>query len=327
MRYQSTRDVSRSVSGAEAIVRGLANDGGLYVPDAIPRLTAAELLKLIQLGYSDLAFCITKLFLPEFSETEIYDLTKSAYGSQFESGDPAPMVTFGDFSFLELWHGPTCAFKDIALQYLPRLLTASLEWVGETKRVTILVATSGDTGKAALEGFRDVEGTSVTVFYPRDGVSDVQKLQMTTQEGSNVRVCAVDGNFDDVQTGVKNLFSDVILRDELDRKGILLSSANSINWGRLLPQIVYYFHAYASLVRYGKIKPDDKVNFCVPTGNFGNILAGYLAREMGLPVNRLICASNDNNVLADFFETGVYNRERELKLTTSPSMDILISSN
>lgn len=328
MKYYSTRDNTRYVSGAEAIARGQAPDGGLYVPESFPAISKEELEKLIPLSYADLAFCITKLYLPEFTDEEIYEFTKLSYGANFSSPEVAPLHALNDdMSVLELWHGPTCAFKDMALQYLPHLLTGSLKKIGETKEVCILVATSGDTGKAALEGFADVQGTSILVFYPRDGVSDIQKLQMTTQTGENVGAAAINGNFDDAQTAVKAIFGDALLRDELERAGKFLSSANSINWGRLLPQIVYYVYAYTSLVRIGKITLGDKINFCVPTGNFGNILAGYIAKEMGIPVNKLICASNANKVLTDFFAKGVYDKRRELILTASPSMDILISSN
>ncbi|MDR2360485.1 MAG: threonine synthase [Oscillospiraceae bacterium] len=328
MRYFSTRDNTRHVSGAEAIVRGQAPDGGLYVPESFPAISGEELAKLVPLSYADLAFCVTKLYLPEFADEEIYEFTKQSYGDNFSSPEIAPLRSLNeDTSVLELWHGPTCAFKDMALQYLPRLLAGSLKKTGETKEVCILAATSGDTGKAALEGFADVDGTRILVFYPRDGVSDIQKLQMISQTGGNVRVCSVNGNFDDTQTAVKAIFGDALLRDELERSGKFLSSANSINWGRLLPQIVYYLYAYTSLTRRGKIALGDKVNFCVPTGNFGNILAGYIAKEMGVPIGKLICASNSNKVLTDFLAKGVYDKRRELVLTASPSMDILISSN
>ncbi|MDR3149918.1 MAG: threonine synthase, partial [Oscillospiraceae bacterium] len=316
MKYYSTRDNTRYVSGAEAIARGQAPDGGLYVPESFPAISKEELEKLIPLSYADLAFCITKLYLPEFTDEEIYEFTKLSYGANFSSPEVAPLHALNDdTSVLELWHGPTCAFKDMALQYLPHLLTGSLKKIGETKEVCILVATSGDTGKAALEGFADVQGTSILVFYPRDGVSDIQKLQMTTQTGENVGTAAINGNFDDAQMAVKAIFGDALLRDELERSGKFLSSANSINWGRLLPQIVYYVYAYTSLVRSGKITLGDKINFCVPTGNFGNIFAGYIAKEMGIPVNKLICASNANKVLTDFFAKGVYDKRRELILT------------
>ncbi|MDR0935200.1 MAG: threonine synthase [Oscillospiraceae bacterium] len=329
MNYNSTRDNGRKVLGAEAIARGIAPDGGLYVPETLPKITLGEIEKLAGHSYPDLAFVITKLFLPEFTDEEVYRYTKTAYGANFDDARIAPLVPLGgDKLFaLELWHGPTAAFKDMALQYMPKLLTASLDKCGETREVCILVATSGDTGKAALEGYRDVDGTRIIVFYPRDGVSDVQKLQMVTQEGSNVTVCAIEGNFDDAQNGVKEIFADNILRDELDQKGVILSSANSINWGRLLPQIVYYFYAYLQLVEANAVEFGGEADFVVPTGNFGNILAGYIAREMGLPIRKLVCASNANKVLADFFATGTYDRRRELVLTTSPSMDILISSN
>jgi len=328
MKYVSTRDNTRFVSGAEAIARGQASDGGLYVPESIPQISLDDFEKLRKLSYAELAFMITKLYLPEFTDAEIYEYTKASYGENFDTPDVAPVrVLSNEISVLELWHGPTCAFKDMALQYLPRLMTASLKNIGETNQVCILVATSGDTGKAALEGFRDVAGTRITVFYPRDGVSDIQKLQMRTQDGNNVDVCSVNGNFDDAQSGVKKIFSDATLKDDLEKKGFKLSSANSINWGRLMPQIVYYIYAYSQLVNGGTITFGDKINFCVPTGNFGNILAGYIAKVMGLPINKLICASNENKVLTDFISTGTYDRKRELVLTASPSMDILISSN
>ncbi|MDR0858506.1 MAG: threonine synthase [Oscillospiraceae bacterium] len=329
MNYNSTRDNSRKVSGAEAIARGIAPDGGLYVPETLPKLSLGEIEKLAGHSYPDLAFVITKLFLPEFTDEEVYEYTKSAYGANFDDKRVAPLVCVdGDKLYsLELWHGPTSAFKDMALQYMPKLLTASLEKSGETRTVCILVATSGDTGKAALEGYRDVDGTRIIVFYPKNGVSDVQALQMVTQEGANVSVCAIEGNFDDAQNGVKELFADNFLRDELERKGVILSSANSINWGRLLPQIVYYFYAYLQLFDAESAGFGSEIDFAVPTGNFGNILAGYIAREMGLPIRKLICASNANKVLADFFATGTYDKRRELVLTNSPSMDILISSN
>ncbi|MDR3208999.1 MAG: threonine synthase [Oscillospiraceae bacterium] len=333
MRYYSTRAGSahggEPVSGAAAILRGLAADGGLLVPDGFPTLAPAEIERLAGLAYPERAAYIMELFLPDFSAEELLEFARAAYGAdKFDGGDAAPVVKHdGDTFFLELWHGPTSAFKDMALQMLPRLLSASLGKTGETRDACILVATSGDTGKAALEGFRDVPRVRIMVFYPRDGVSDVQKLQMTTQEGGNVAVLSVNGNFDDAQTGVKDIFSDEDFRAGLNDTGWFLSSANSINWGRLLPQIVYYVSAYCDLTERGEIQPGEAIDFCVPTGNFGNILAGYYARKMGLPIRRLICASNRNDVLTDFIATGVYDRNREFFTTASPSMDILVSSN
>jgi threonine synthase len=328
MRYQSTRDKSIHLTAAEAIARGLSRDGGLFVPEEIPNLTVDEIRLLCGMKYQDRAVYIMKKFLDDFTEDELRDFSSKGYGANYDTESIAPTKKLSDNTyFLELWHGPTCAFKDMALQMLPHLLTASLVKNGEEKRVCILVATSGDTGKAALEGFSDVDRTKIMVFYPRDGVSDIQKLQMASQEGENVCVCSVVGNFDDAQTGVKAIFSDERLRARLADKGWFLSSANSINWGRLLPQVVYYVSAYCDVVNDGGIKMGDKINFCVPTGNFGNILAGYYAKRMGVPVNRLVCASNSNDVLTEFIHTGRYNRNREFFTTISPSMDILVSSN
>lgn len=328
MKYFSTRDKTNKVSAAQAIVSGLSRDGGLFLPERIPSLSLDEISKLCEQSYQEKAVSIMSLFLDEFSKEELIGFAQQAYGKNYDCGEIAPTRFLDEnTAMLELWHGPTSAFKDMALQMLPRLLTASLKKTGEQRRVCILVATSGDTGKAALEGFADVEGTSIVVFYPRDGVSEVQKLQMTTQQGENVLVSSVVGNFDDAQTGVKQIFGDREMAERLDEKGWFLSSANSINWGRLLPQIVYYFSAYCDYVQAGHIKLGDQLDFCVPTGNFGDILAGWYAKEMGLPVRRLICASNSNKVLTDFFETGVYDRNRQFFTTISPSMDILISSN
>ena len=328
MRYLSTRNSSIRLRAADAIAQGLARDGGLYVPEILPTLSMKSIEAMESMSYQQRAVFIMSQFLDDFSSAEVSGFASSAYSTNFDTPAIAPLHRLDNNTwFLELWHGPTCAFKDMALQMLPHLLTSSLVKTGEKKQVCILVATSGDTGKAALEGFRDVAGTRILVFYPANGVSEIQELQMTTQSGSNVGVCAVNGNFDDAQTGVKNIFSDESLRNELAQKGWFLSSANSINWGRLLPQIVYYISAYADLLRNGTIKPGDPINVCVPTGNFGNILAGYYARKMGLPIARLICASNRNNVLTDFINTGVYNKNREFHTTISPSMDILISSN
>ena len=327
MYYLSTRDKSLRLTAAQAITQGLAPDGGLLTPESFPALSASELELLRGMDYPQRAAWVMKLFLEDFSAEELERYTRRAYG-KFDCPEAAPVRRVdGNTHCLELWHGPTCAFKDMALQMLPQLLSASLVKNGEEKRVCILVATSGDTGKAALEGFKDVDRTRILVFYPRDGVSDIQKLQMATQEGANVGVCAVEGNFDDAQTGVKRIFSDPALREELAKRGWFLSSANSINWGRVLPQVVYYLSAYCDLLNAGAVKPGEKVNFCVPTGNFGDILAGYYAKKLGLPVGKLICASNANNVLTDFLRTGTYDRNRPFFTTTSPSMDILISSN
>lgn len=329
MYYVSTRDVSRRLTASQAIVEGLGRDGGLYLPEQIPQITTEEIKALAALSYPERAAKIMKRYLDEFTEEELLGFAKNAYGpAKFDTPAAAPVVKLTENTYIqELWHGPTCAFKDMALQMLPYLLAASLKKTGEEKTVCILVATSGDTGKAALEGFRDVDRTKILVFYPDGGVSDMQKLQMVTQEGKNVGVCAVRGNFDDAQTGVKRIFSDEALREELAGRGYFLSSANSINWGRILPQVVYYISAYCDLVRDGKLSMGDKVNFCVPTGNFGDILAAYYAKRMGLPVGKLICASNCNDVLTDFLRTGVYDKNRPFHTTMSPSMDILVSSN
>ena len=329
MYYVSTRDVSRRLTASQAIVDGLSRDGGLYLPEQIPQITTEEIKALAALSYPERAAKIMKRYLDEFTEEELLGFAKNAYGpAKFDTPAAAPVVKLTENTYIqELWHGPTCAFKDMALQMLPYLLAASLKKTGEEKTVCILVATSGDTGKAALEGFRDVDRTKILVFYPDGGVSDMQKLQMVTQEGKNVGVCAVRGNFDDAQTGVKRIFSDEALREELAGRGYFLSSANSINWGRLLPQIVYYVSAYCDLLNAGAIEAGDAVNFCVPTGNFGNILSGFYAKKMGVPIGRLICASNENNVLTDFIKTGTYDRNRPFYQTASPSMDILISSN
>ena len=328
MKYYSTRDKSSVVSAAQAIAQGLASDGGLFVPESIPHIDRTELMSLSYVDYRERAVYIMSKYLEEFSDDELRGYVAEAYAENYDNSKIAPTEFLDDVTgFLELYHGPTCAFKDMALQILPRLLTASLTKLGEERKVCILVATSGDTGKAALEGFADVPGTSIVVFYPRDGVSDVQKLQMTTQRGENVYVCSVEGNFDDTQTGVKKIFGDKDFAANLNKHGVFLSSANSINWGRLLPQIVYYFSAYCDCVNAGKIKMGEELDFCVPTGNFGDILAGWYAKKMGLPVRKLICASNCNNVLTDFISTGVYDKNRDFHTTISPSMDILVSSN
>ena len=329
MYYESTRGGLKSVLSAEAIKQGIAPDGGLLVPETKVKFTLEQISELVGMNYQQRAVYILKNYLDDYTDEELTDCVYSAYSPQkFSSPDVAPLQKLNDnVSVLELWHGPTCAFKDMALQILPHFLVKALKKTGETSEIVILVATSGDTGKAALEGFKDVEGTRVIVFFPNNGVSEVQKLQMITQEGNNVASIAIEGNFDDAQSGVKNIFGDTELNTRVEDKGYKFSSANSINWGRLVPQIVYYFSAYADFVKKGEINLGDKVNFVVPTGNFGNILAAYYAMEMGLPVNKLICASNDNNVLTDFANTGTYNRKREFFKTISPSMDILISSN
>ncbi len=329
MKYQSTRNKSISVDAAKAINTGISEEGGLFVPASIPKVCLSEIASMCDLKYRERASKILGMFLTDYTEDELDYCTKNAYSdAKFGSDNTAPLVSINEnVNILELWHGPTCAFKDMALQILPYLLKLAIRKNGEDKEVVILVATSGDTGKAALEGFKDVEGTKIQVFYPVDGVSDIQKLQMITQDGANVSVCAVKGNFDDAQTGVKKIFTNNEYKAELSQRGYTFSSANSINWGRLAPQIVYYFSAYCDLINSGKIKCGDKINIVVPTGNFGNILASYYALEMGLPVNKLICASNSNNVLTDFINTGVYDRNRDFYTTHSPSMDILISSN
>lgn len=328
MKYFSTRNKNYTVSAAQAISQGLASDGGLFVPAELPQMNADEISTLCKMDYRGRAVHILEKFLDEFSREELEAIVKAAYGDNFDTPEIAPLhFVDGNTAVLELWHGPTSAFKDMALQMLPHLLTASLKKCGETRKVCILVATSGDTGKAALEGFADVEDSKILVFYPHNGVSDVQKLQMITQSGKNVGVAAVYGNFDDAQTGVKKIFNDREFAAEISEKGWFLSSANSINWGRLLPQIVYYFSAYCEYVNSGNIAFGDAVDFAVPTGNFGNILACWYAKKMGLPVGRLLCASNENNVLTDFFASGTYNRNRVFHTTISPSMDILVSSN
>lgn len=328
MSFISTRG-GACVTASQAILRGLAPDGGLYVPAVFPQMTLADIAALTKLDYRARALTILRGYLDDFNAQELADAIASAYeAAKFDDAAIAPTKKLdSNTHVLELFHGPTLAFKDMALQLLPHLTTLSAKKNGENREVAILVATSGDTGKAALEGFKDVPGTSCTVFYPTDGVSDVQKLQMTTTGGENTHVIALNGNFDDAQSGVKALFSSADFHQQVNARGKVLSSANSINFGRLVPQIVYYFSAYADLLSAGAIALGDEVNFVVPTGNFGNILAGYYARSMGLPVKKLICASNRNNVLTDFFLGGVYDTRRQFFKTTSPSMDILISSN
>ena len=329
MLFQSTRDASaKKVTASMAIKQGLADDGGLFVPDSIPSLTEEEIRELCGDSYPQRAAKILAKFLSDYTYDELLEDCTRAYCPESFVGGCAPLVKVRDGLYSqELWHGPTSAFKDMALQIMPRLLSRALVKNHEDRTALILVATSGDTGKAALEGYRDIDRIKIMVFYPVDGVSRVQKLQMATQGGDNVNVCAIRGNFDDAQSGVKAIFSDRDMAEKLDRAGYFLSSANSINWGRLAPQIVYYVSAYCDLLTEGTIKMGDKVNFCVPTGNFGNILAAYIAKKMGLPVGKLICASNSNNVLTDFLRTGEYDRNRTFHMTMSPSMDILISSN
>ncbi|MBP0955351.1 MAG: threonine synthase [Oscillospiraceae bacterium] len=329
MYYTSTRDSSLRIDSAQAIVKGISDEGGLFVPVEIPSLSMDEIVSYADMTYPERAAAIFSKYLTDFTAAELRYCTESAYNDKaFATASITEISHLFDGTYvLELWHGPTCAFKDMALQILPYLLTTSLKKINVDKKVVILVATSGDTGKAALEGFADVEGTSIMVFYPEDGVSAMQKKQMTTQDGDNVCVCAVKGNFDDCQNGVKAIFTDEDIKAQLSERGMMFSSANSINWGRLAPQIIYYISCYSELVKNGEIKAGEPINITVPTGNFGNILAAYYAKRMGLPVNKLICASNANNVLTDFLTTGVYDRNRKFVTTISPSMDILISSN
>ena len=328
MNYISTRGNNQKMTSAQAIIAGLADDGGLFVPDELPQVDMEFIKGLTKLSYQERAARVLGCFLTDYTDEEIKGCVERAYGGgMFDDAAVAPLNIMEDVSVLELWHGPTSAFKDMALQLLPQLLSTALKKTGEKNQVLILVATSGDTGKAALEGFRDVEQTKIIVFYPENGVSRIQKLQMVTQQGENVAVTAVKGNFDDAQSGGKAIFSDREFNAKLNEAGVSLSSANSINWGRLVPQIVYYFSAYADLLKAGVIRAGDEISFTVPTGNFGDILAGYYALRMGLPVKKLICASNTNNVLTDFLTTGVYDRNRDFFKTISPSMDILISSN
>lgn len=329
MYYISTRGNGGSLSSAEAIKKGIAPDGGLFVPETKVRLDLSDIEAMQSMDYRERAAFTLGKYLTDYTPDEIADCTANAYRrDKFDSECIAPVYKLNDNAFiLELWHGPTCAFKDMALQILPHLLVKAMKKTGETDEIVILVATSGDTGKAALEGFKDVKGTRIIVFFPEDGVSRIQKMQMVTQEGGNVFSIGVEGNFDDTQNGVKAIFTDAEISSLMSGKGLKFSSANSINWGRLVPQIVYYFSAYADLLSNNEINLGDKINFVVPTGNFGNILAAYYAREMGLPINKLVCASNMNKVLTDFIITGNYDRRREFHKTVSPSMDILISSN
>ncbi len=329
MLYKSTRDSSIRVESAAAIAKGISEDGGLFVPESIPSISMEELKSLAGKSYAQFAACIFSKYLTDFTDAELAYCTENAYTAKsFDTENIAEIAHLFDGTYmLELWHGPTCAFKDMALQILPYFLTTAVKKLHMDKKVVILVATSGDTGKAALEGFRDVPGTEIMVFYPEEGVSNMQKRQMVTQEGKNVTVCAVKGNFDDCQSGVKQIFTDREILAALDNGGLTFSSANSINWGRLVPQIVYYIRSYSALAEAGDIAYGDKLNVVVPTGNFGNILAAYYAKQMGVPLGKLICASNINKVLTDFIRTGVYDRNRAFYATTSPSMDILISSN
>lgn len=324
--YNSTRSRGISIKASQAILQGLSEDGGLFVPDHIPALDRS-LEELAQMDYRQVAIEVMKLYLTDFTEEELKGCIEKAYDGKFDTERIAPLREAGGAYYLELFHGPTIAFKDMALSILPHLMIAAARKNKVKNEIVILTATSGDTGKAAMEGFADVDQTRILVFYPENGVSEIQRLQMVTQEGANVGVCAVKGNFDDAQNGVKRIFSDEALREQLAGRGYFLSSANSINWGRILPQVVYYISAYCDLLNAKEIKLGEPVNFCVPTGNFGNILACYYAKRMGLPVGKLICASNCNDVLTEFIRTGVYDRNREFHTTMSPSMDILISSN
>ncbi len=329
MYYKSTRDSSLRIESAAAISRGISEDGGLFVPESIPPITMDELKALSDKTYAQRAAAVFAKYLTDFTEAELVYCTESAYSEKnFETANIAEIAHLFDGTYmLELWHGPTCAFKDMALQILPYFLTTSVKKLNLDTKVVILVATSGDTGKAALEGFKDVPGTQIMVFYPEEGVSDMQKRQMVTQEGENVTVCAVQGNFDDCQSGVKAIFTDRDVIETLEKGGMCFSSANSINWGRLVPQIVYYVSSYVTMAAQGEIQWGESINVVVPTGNFGNILAAYYAKMMGVPIAKLICASNVNKVLTDFIRTGVYDRNRDFYATCSPSMDILISSN
>ena len=326
MLYNSTRTAGKQVKASEAILRGLSEDGGLFVPESIPALDKS-LKELSQMSYQQVAYEVMKLYLTDFTEEELKNCIEKAYDEKFDTEEIAPLVHAEDAYYLELFHGATIAFKDMALSILPHLLTTSAKKNHVTNEIVILTATSGDTGKAALAGFADVEGTRIVVFYPKNGVSPIQEKQMVTQKGKNTFVVAIHGNFDDAQTGVKKIFNDRDLEKKLNESGFQLSSANSINIGRLLPQVAYYVYAYVKLLAEEQIEDGELVNMVVPTGNFGNILAAYYAKKMGVPIGKLICASNENKVLYDFFRTGEYDRNREFILTSSPSMDILISSN
>ena len=324
--YRSTRDSNNKVTASQAILKGLSSDGGLFVPEQLPVLRKS-IEELSGMDYREVAYEVMKLFLTDYTEDELKDCIDKAYDDKFDTPEIAPLKQVGQAYYLELFHGATIAFKDMALSILPYLLTKAAKKNNVKEEIVILTATSGDTGKAALSGFADVEGTKIIVFYPKDGVSSVQEKQMVTQQGANTDVIGIQGNFDDAQTGVKKMFNNTDLAKQLKAAGYLFSSANSINIGRLVPQIVYYVYAYTTLYRKKQIAPGEKINFAVPTGNFGNILAAYYAKGLGVPINKLICASNENKVLFDFFQTGRYDRNREFILTESPSMDILVSSN
>ena len=331
MNYISTRGYEKKFSAAEAIKQGIAPDGGLFVPEEIPQLSKREIMEMTEMTYPQIAATVISKYLTDFTYDELLSYTEQAYAEEKFGEKPAPLVQLNKYNpreyILELWHGPTAAFKDMALQLLPHLMTASAKKTGENRKICILTATSGDTGKAALEGFKDLPGTEVIVFYPSEGVSDAQKQQMITTEGNNVHVVAVNGCFDDAQSGVKAIFGDPAVAEQLNNQGCVLSSANSINWGRLVPQIAYYVASYVELLKYEDFNFGEKMNVVVPTGNFGNILAAWFAKKMGIPIRKLICASNKNKVLSDFFRSGTYDRNREFYKTNSPSMDILISSN
>ncbi|GFZ34446.1 threonine synthase [Clostridium zeae] len=326
MFYKSTRGKENFVKASEAIVRGIAEDGGLFVPESFPSIEKS-FDELKEMNYKELAFYILKKYLDDFSDEELKACIEGAYDEKFEDSSIAPLKYAGGAYFLELFHGKTLAFKDMALSILPYLVKTAANKTGIDKDIVILTATSGDTGKAALEGFARVAGTKIVVFYPKDGVSEIQRRQMVTQEGDNTFVVGIEGNFDDAQNGVKDIFGDDDFNKQLEDKGYMLSSANSINIGRLIPQVVYYVYSYVNLLKEGRLKAGEKINVVVPTGNFGNILAAFYAKSMGLPIERFICASNENKVLTDFINTGVYDRNREFLVTNSPSMDILISSN
>lgn len=324
--YQSTRDANNTVTASQAILQGLATDGGLFTPISYPQVEL-DFAKLKDASYQEVAKLILSAFLDDFTDQELDDCINNAYDSKFDTPEIVPLVKLNGQYNLELFHGATIAFKDMALSILPHLMTTAAKKHDLKNKIVILTATSGDTGKAAMAGFADVPGTEIIVFYPKNGVSKVQELQMTTQTGNNTHVVAIEGNFDDAQTNVKRMFNDAALRERLAAHKLQFSSANSMNIGRLVPQIVYYVYAYSQLVKTGQIVAGDKINFTVPTGNFGNILAAYYAKQIGLPVGKLICASNENNVLTDFFKTHVYDKKRSFKVTSSPSMDILVSSN
>lgn len=326
MKYISTRSNNTLVFSSEAVIKGIAPDGGLYVPDEIPDIKE-KIENLVNMNYKDIAYFVMKKYFTDFNDADLKDCINKAYNCKFDTALIAPLVEKESVHFLELYHGPTLAFKDMALSILPHLLKTSVKMQNIKKEIVILTATSGDTGKAALEGFANVEGIKIIVFFPQNGVSEIQKRQMITQEGENTYVVGIEGNFDDAQSGVKKLFSDDEFVKKLYDKNFMLSSANSINIGRLIPQVVYYFYGYLNLLKNKKITNNEKINIVVPTGNFGNILAAYYAKKMGLPIKKLICASNENNVLFDFLHSGTYDKRRELKLTSSPSMDILVSSN